>query len=67
MRKVTNLFLEFEENKKMDKYNLTENYIEDIDDNNYKYISSLLNDIIDLNKKQKILQKNYRKAKYLNM
>ena len=30
-RKVTNLFLEFEENKKMDKYNLTENYIEDIE------------------------------------
>ena len=49
----------------MDKYNLTENYIEDIDDNNYKYISSLLNDIIDLNKKEKTLQKNYRKAKYL--
>lgn len=66
-RKVTNLFLEFDENKKMDKYNLTENYIEDIDDNNYKYISSLLNDIIDLNKKEKILQKNYIKAKYLNM
>ena len=40
---------------------------EDVDENNYKYINSLMRDIDDLNKKEKLLHNNYRRKKNLKL
>ena len=44
-----------------------ENKEEDIDEHNYKYINSLMRDIENINKKEKILQNNFRKKKNLKI
>ena len=44
-----------------------ENKEEDIDEHNYKYINSLMRDIENINKKEKILQSNFRKKKNLKI
>ena len=40
---------------------------EDVDENNYKYINSLMRDIDDLNKKEKLLHNNFRRKKNLKL
>ena len=40
---------------------------EDVDENNYKYINSLMRDIDDLNKKEKLLYNNFRRKKNLKL
>ena len=40
---------------------------DDVDENNYKYINSLMRDIDDLSRREKLLHKNFRKKKNLKL
>ena len=66
---INNTFSEFRKTKKFNTiFNSKENKKEeDLDDNNYKYINSLMRDIDDLNKKEKLLHKNFRRKKNLKL
>ena len=57
---------EFRKTKKFTHFmNNKENNEKDIEENNYKYINSLMRDIDQLNEKEKSLKKTYRKRNNL--
>jgi len=64
-----NTFAEFRKTKRFyPMFNNKENKKEDdVDENNYKYINSLMRDIDDLSRREKLLHKNFRKKKNLKL